>query len=101
MTYIFDLDGVLCNNTYGKYYNATPYPKRIKKVNKLKKQSNTIIIWTSRGSTTGFNWEAFTIKQLRDWGVQYDELRLGKPQYDIFVDDRAINSKDFFKKRKK
>ena len=31
----FDLDGVICNNTYGKYEKAIPYHKSISKINEL------------------------------------------------------------------
>ena len=33
-------------------------------------------------------WTDFTKKQVDEWNVKYHELLLGKPQYDIFVDDR-------------
>ncbi len=36
----------------------------------------------------------FTKKQLDSWGLKYSKLILGKPSYDIFVDDKSI----FFKK---
>jgi hypothetical protein len=31
------------------------------------------------------------IQQLDAWGVKYHELRLGKPVYDLFIDDKAMN----------
>ena len=37
----------------------------------------------------------FTKKQLDSWGLKYSKLILGKPSYDIFVDDKSI----FFKKK--
>ena len=36
-------------------------------------------------------------KQEDSCGVKYHELLLGKPMYDIFVDDRAINNKEWYK----
>ena len=33
-----------------------------------------------------------TKDQLRAWGVKHHELIMGKPHYDIFIDDKAINS---------
>ena len=36
-------------------------------------------------------------KQVDEWNVKYHELLLGKPQYDIFVDDRAINNEEWYK----
>ncbi|SVA58577.1 uncharacterized protein METZ01_LOCUS111431 [marine metagenome] len=32
----------------------------------------------------------FTRRQLEEWGVQFDALHLGKPRYDLLVDDRAV-----------
>ena len=58
---------------------------------------NYIILYTSRGTGSGIDWEDFTIEQVNSWGVKYHELLLGKPRYDIFIDDRAINNKDWYK----
>jgi hypothetical protein len=57
-----------------------------------------IVIHTARFMTRGGGdpararelGEAFTRAQLERWGVQFDALHLGKPQYDIVVDDRGI-----------
>ena len=36
--------------------------------------------------------------QLKEWGCKYNSLRVGdKPHYDVWVDDKAIWSEDFFK----
>ena len=32
----------------------------------------------------------FTYKQLQTWGVKFHDLFLGKPRYDILIDDRSI-----------
>lgn len=58
---------------------------------------NSIILYTSRGSGSGTDWSEFTKNQVDSWGVKYHELLLGKPMYDIFVDDRAINNKEWYK----
>ena len=34
-----------------------------------------------------------TKKQLKKWGVKYDELIFGKPSYDFFVDDKNFQYK--------
>ena len=34
---------------------------------------------------------AFTKKQLKKWGLSYDELIFGKPSYDIFIDDKNLS----------
>jgi len=33
-------------------------------------------------------------KQLKKWDVHYDELILGKPSYDFFIDDKCFNISD-------
>ena len=35
-----------------------------------------------------------TKNQLKKWGVKYHKLIMGKPSYDIFVDDKALFFKD-------
>ncbi len=104
MIYVFDIDGTICTNTEGDYDNATPHFDRIKKVNDLYEAGNKIIFQTARGmGRTGNNvveahklLYTYTKKQLDDWGVKYHSLFLGKPQGDVFVDDRGINDSDFF-----
>ena len=78
------------------YNTALPYLERIHKINKLFDEGNIIIYWTSRGSRTGLNWFNLTLNQLNKWGVKFTELRLGKPHYDLFIDDKNVNSNDFF-----
>ena len=95
--YCFDIDGTICTNTNGSYEKSEPFLDRIKKVNSLFDSGHKIILFTARGSTTGIDWRDLTTQQMKDWGVRYHELRLGKPEADYFIDDRAINDKDWFK----
>ena len=102
-----DIDETICyynniNQTHAKvntvdYNLAKPYTERILKINKLYDEGNTIIYWTARGSRTGINWFHLTYKQLIEWDAKFTELRLGKPNYDLFIDDKNINSNDYFK----
>lgn len=93
LIYEVDLDGTLCSNTYGDYFNALPIYDNINKVNKLFDNGNIININTGRGSTTGINWYDMTELQLKEWGVKYHTLTVGKkPYYDYIIDDKAINS---------
>ena len=39
---------------------------------------------------------AFTRTQLDSWGCKYHRLFLGKPSADYYIDDKGINSDDFF-----
>lgn len=102
MIYIVDIDETICYYKYDsdgkrKYEEALPNTKRIERINKLYDEGNTIIYWTARGSSSGIDWSDLTIKQLKSWGCKYHEARRGKPSYDVWIDDKAFNDKDFFK----
>lgn len=92
MIYCFDIDGTLCTKTGGDYEKAESYPDRIAIVNSLHEAGHEIKLFTARGSTTGIDWRALTERQLREWNVRYHVLIMGKPEADIFVDDKAFNS---------
>jgi hypothetical protein len=91
-TLCFDLDGTLCTNTFGDYDSAEPFEWAIARVNALARTGHHIVILTARGFATGRDWSAQTRAQLDRWGVHYDELVLGKPAADVYIDDRAVNS---------
>jgi len=97
VNYCFDIDGTICTNTNGDYEKAKPFIDRIKIVNKLYIEGNKIIMFTARGSTTNLDWTELTKQQLKEWGVKYHELIFGKPEADIFIDDKGISDKIFFK----
>jgi len=101
MIYYVDIDGTICNNTFGNYREAIPIPENIHKINDLYAEGNTIIYWTARGSQTGIDWRPVTSFQLEKWGVKYHELKLGKPHYDLWIDDKSINAETFFGGKKK
>jgi quercetin dioxygenase-like cupin family protein len=85
------MDNTLCFTRGNDYESSKPIEERIRYVNKLKEEGNTVTIWTARGSTTGIDHKALTIKQLEDWGVKYDDLLMGKPSYDVYIDDKSFN----------
>jgi len=104
MIYVFDIDGTLCNNTNGEYEKAIPYKDRIKHINLLYDNGNKIIIFTARGMhryvgdvdkvyKVFFN---FTYEQLKNWGLKFHQLILGKPEGDIYIDDKGIKDADYF-----
>jgi hypothetical protein len=89
--FVFDIDGVLATLTPNNdYTRAVPILSNIRIVNRLHDNGNRIVLYTARGSVTGIDWREHTEKQLAAWGVKYDELRLGKPAGDIYVDDRMV-----------
>lgn len=100
MIIFVDIDDTICyreNKAKLDYSEAIPHIERIKKINQLYKEGNTIVYWTARGTVTQKNWFQVTLKQLNDWKCKFHELRMGKPAYDLFIDDKNINSEEFFK----
>tara|TARA_R110000824_G_scaffold73866_5_gene188005 strand:+ start:13013 stop:13333 length:321 start_codon:yes stop_codon:yes gene_type:complete len=104
MIYVFDIDGTICENTNSDYENSVPMMARIQKINELYDEGNTIIFQTARGMGRSGNSSAFayakffelTQTQLKEWGVKYHSLFLGKPTGDVYIDDKGIKDEDFF-----
>ena len=93
-----DIDETICffpdsdqNTKAGgrKYESAVPDYENIMKINELFDKGNKIMYWTARGSRTGIDWRDLTEKQLEDWGAKYHQLRLDKPYYDVFIEDKS------------
>ena len=92
-----DIDETICSSPEDRNYSmASPIVENIKKINKLYDEGNTIVYWTARGTGSGINWRITTEEQFIQWGVKYHDLKFGKPIYDLFVDDKNINSETFF-----
>jgi len=95
-----DIDETICETASDRdYANAKPLKERIAKINKLYDGGNIIIYWTARGTGTGINWKDVTEKQFQKWNVKYHELKFKKPIYDLFIDDRNINSETYFNEK--
>lgn len=89
-----DIDETICSKvTDGNYAVAEPIYKNIDLVNKLYDEGHEIVYWTARGSNTGMDWRDVTESQLNQWGCKRHEIRLGKPAYDVLIDDKVINSR--------
>jgi len=101
-TYIVDIDDTICRTpkTDGipQYDKSEPIQYRIDMINELYDAGNTIIYWTARGSSSGIDHTELTQQQLASWGVKCHDIRLGKPSYDIWIDDKAFNDEAFFDK---
>lgn len=86
-----DIDETICLSPESrKYEEAQPIVENINKINKLYDKGNTIVYWTSRGSRKQINWYDLTKNQLDSWGVKYHEIRVDKPYYDLFIDDKTL-----------
>ena len=89
--YNIDFDGTL---TDGKsYYNLIPNLNMVQKVRTLYYNGHIIIIWSAR------LWE--NASDIAGWcithKVPFHGLMLGKGGTDYYVDDKAVNLKDFLK----
>jgi hydroxymethylpyrimidine pyrophosphatase-like HAD family hydrolase len=87
-----DIDETICTSPKDRnYLKAKPIQEHIDKINQLYDEGNTIVYWTSRGSRKQIDWYDQTETQLKSWGVKYNELRVYKPYYDLFIDDKTKN----------
>jgi histidinol phosphatase-like enzyme len=96
--YVIDIDGTICTKVDdfpSNYSKTEPIKGRIAWINQLYKDGYYIIYWTSRGMSSGMDWEEFTRDQLASWGCMYHELWMDKPMYDFWIDDKAENANDF------
>lgn len=91
-----DIDDTICRKEGLDYSTASPIHSRIEKINSFFDKGHTIVYWTARGTKTGINWFQTTFQQLTQWGCKFHELRMNKPAFDIFIDDKAFNSDTFF-----
>lgn len=92
MKLIIDLDGTIC--TEEKQFSrsmAKPIVGAIEALNKFKLLGYTIIIYSSR---TWMEYE-MTVDWLNKNNVIFDQLILGKPQGDFWIDDRALQFKNW------
>jgi hypothetical protein len=93
MVVYIDIDETICHSPdKPNYTTSTPIKENIEKANKLYDEGHLIVYWTARGSATGIDWSEVTKKQFENWGVKYHDLKFGKPNYDIFIDDKNLNT---------
>ena len=101
---LVDIDETICyyeDENNRRYDLSIPIDENIAKINKLYDEGWKIVYWTARGGTTGIDWTELTNQQLKDWGVKCHEIKMWKPNYDLFICDKAINTEVFFNKEKK
>ncbi len=94
----FDIDNTICfTNKAKEYGKSRKNVKAIKVVNDLYDNGYYIKLYTARGMDR-FNSDLnkihkvfynFTSVQLKNWGVRYHELILGKISYNLFIDDKS------------
>jgi hypothetical protein len=97
MKYTVDIDNTICETQGNDYPNSKPLLDRIQKINELYDSGHEIHYWTARGSNSGVDWLQLTLQQLETWSCKYTTAKTGKPAYDVWIDDKAINAEQYFK----
>ena len=94
MKLIIDLDGTICEEkNFFEKSSAKVNINAKKIIDKLKLEGNTIIIYSARP----WNQYEMTKKWLFKNKIKFDQLLLGKPIGDYWIDDRAIKYTDWKK----
>ena len=87
MTILVDMDGVICTEekTFERAL-AKPIPGAKEALEALKAKGHTLVIYSSR------SWSELRMTEtwLKDHGIPYDGIHLGKPVADRILDDRAV-----------
>lgn len=95
-----DLDGVICpvKAPDASYADLTPLPGAVERIRELRAAGHYVILVTARhmATTEGNIGKVMkrigklTLDWLERYGVEYDEIHFGKPNADVYVDDRAL-----------
>ena len=99
--FCFDIDNTICTTVGKSYFNAKPKKKIIKLINNLYENGHYIKLFTARymgrnkenvskAKKAGFK---KTYTQLKKWNLKFHKLIMGKPTFDIYVDDRGFGFK--------
>tara|TARA_Y100000389_G_scaffold147641_1_gene146571 strand:- start:42147 stop:42524 length:378 start_codon:yes stop_codon:yes gene_type:complete len=99
---MFDIDDTIVKTTNANYSSSKPIKKRINQINKLYENGHYIKIFTARymgrnkenSNLVKKNFYKKTYKQLLSLNLKFHELIMGKPTYDIHVDDKSYNAKE-------
>lgn len=94
MKIFIDIDNTIFKTEGSNYECSTPIQDNIDKANKLYDDGHIITYWTARGCKSGKSAEYFslTYEQLNQFNVKFHELRMGKPHFDLFIDDKGLNA---------
>jgi len=100
MRLIIDLDGVICpvKKPEQDYSDLMPLPGAVERLRELKKAGHHIVIMTARHMATCESNVGKVMKRMGkltfDWldkyDIEYDEVYFGKPNGEVYIDDRAI-----------
>ena len=99
--FCFDIDNTICETKGKNYKSARPKKEIIKLINQLYEKGHKIKIFTARymGRNNDNTKIAYkqgykkTYSQLKKWKLKFDILIMGKPSFDLIIDDRALGYK--------
>lgn len=100
-TFCFDIDNTICVTKTNDYKKSKKISSKIETINNLHRKGHHIILFTARymgrnnnnpikAKREGYK---FTFNQLKKWGLNFDELHMGKPSADYYIDDKSLNYK--------
>ena len=103
MKYVIDIDGVICNEDV-PVIDRTPYVSRVKLINDLYDNGDTIVYFTARGMrsqndhqiASDLKYRKLTEQQLNEWGCKYHKIVFGKPNADVYIDNKNMMMDEFF-----
>ena len=90
-----DIDNTICKTSGMDYADSLRTILRLL----IGYMMRVIILLIDGEGKSGIDFRELTEGQLKKWGAKYHELKMGKPAYDILIDDKAINQikeLDFF-----
>ncbi len=105
MRIVIDLDGTICpiKDKGETYESLKPLPGAVERIKDLKASGHYIIIQTARNMATQESNLGKVVKNIGkvtlDWldryEVTYDEIYFGKPNGQVYIDDRALRFSDW------
>jgi len=100
MRIAIDLDGTICplKEPNQSYADLQPFPGVSVRIRQLRASGHCVIILTARNMSTCQgnvgkvmkNVGKITLDWLEKHGIEYDEIYFGKPNAELYIDDRSI-----------
>ncbi|MGD8458537.1 MAG: hypothetical protein PVF83_19340 [Anaerolineales bacterium] len=100
MRIVIDLDGTICpiKRPEQTYADLVPLPGAADRIRELRASGHYIIIQTARNMATRKSNVGqvmkhvgkITLNWLEQHGIEYDEIYFGKPNAEVYLDDRAM-----------
>jgi len=105
MRTVIDLDGTICSlkQKHETYADVIVKPGAAEFIRKLRSEGHYIIIQTARNMATCDsnvgkvmkNIGLVTLEWLEKNNIEYDEIFFGKPNANLYIDDRAFRFEDW------